>query len=729
MTVLIRKKRALLFLVASLFIQGCFLNTKVTTLSKSTPSTLSPNTEQPDAPSESYILTVEKVYPLNGSDFLKFIKGNNGGTDLVSQPDVACDGTEPAAIDSCIHGGDKLKVALPTINSCDNLTLSDSLNAFSWFCKNNLAPQTGVTFYSVGFQQNKGLSDIIDFTALNWKTNFVELKQAGVSIGTSTSEKWWSNQAGRNPISVLSDSSASTLSLTSTTAAGTILVVPTNMDSTGINIDTDQIAIVVKNGATLYFNGTVANCHGYSAETTGGDYKCLIASGSQKYVWLEGSFSDKSSSTPFGDMIIFLHTAKNFIFNKILIQKTGTSEAIYTEMSQNLLFSDIKIQQAWGTYTVFSVGNTSFSRFKNIRVANYTEAGGSYWSLMSLFGNSNGNILSHLNLALSSSGHALVIEGSENTLSDILVTNTRTNLYVLGNRNTVHHLTTISANTTDLAAFGNSNLYNQILSIEGYTMLDVSGDGHVFSQMGFFPGESWTGAITIDASNVKFTNNIITHDIAGPGRCTANAAKTNPGTITTNCGNTGLSNANWTYFTSTFDVDFLVGGVDDSANQTSPSTGFVPFTSITDWLNFENFFRTWIPQTPGDTHCLTGNCFINDYRFNSISNPFLNVSSNGSTANAAFVPNAPCPAAVNGNNTITSTHTAPIVFLVNALEINDDGVGNDNGLCETGDRCIYSPNLGAYQGQGDYLSNGTCSFQNGTVQNVKMYAYPEIQVN
>tara|TARA_B110001454_G_C12723212_1_gene435862 strand:+ start:4027 stop:6228 length:2202 start_codon:yes stop_codon:yes gene_type:complete len=727
------KNRVLIFLFASTFIQGCFLNSKISTLSQNLPSAESPDSDadpsNPDSPSSSYNLTVEKVYPTNGADFLKFIKGNNGGTDLVSQPDIACDGTEVAAIDSCIHGGDKLKVSLPTINSCDNLTLSDSLGAFSWFCKNNLAPNSGVTFYSVGFQENKGLADIIDFTGLDWKVNSVELKQSGVSIGTSTAEKWWSIQAGRNPIVTLPDSSMSTLTLTSTTAPGTILVVPTNLDTVGVNIDTDQIAIVVKNEATLSFTGTVNNCDGSSAEMAGANYKCLIASGNQKYVWLEGSFSDKSTGNPFGDMIIFLHTAKNFVLNRIQIRKTGTYEAIYTELSQNLLLANIKIQQAWGAYNIFSINNTRYSRFKNIRVSNNTEGGGSYWNLMALTGNSNGNILSHLNLGLTASGHALAVEGSENIISDILISNARTNLYLLGDRNTVHQLTTITANTTDLATLGNSNLLNQILSIEGYTILDVGGDGNILSQMGFLTGEPWTGAINVDASNVKFTNNIIIHDNANAGRCSANAAKTNPGTVTSICGNTGLSDANWVYFASSYLVDFLVGEVPDGVNQTSPSVGAVPFASITDWLNFENFFRIWVPQTPGDTHCLTGNCFINDYRFNSISNPFLNVSNDGSTANSVFVSNATCPAAVHGNKTITSTHTSPVVFLVNALEILDDGVGNDNGLCETGDRCIYSPNIGVYQGQGDYLSNGTCLFQNGTVQNVKMYAYPEIQVN
>lgn len=726
MTIFEIRNRTLILFAASIFIQGCFLNSRITSLvSSSNEAPKSPDT----SPGTLYDLVVEKVYPLNGADFLKFIKGNNGGTDLVSQPDVACDGTESAAIDACIHGGDKLKVSLRMMSSCDNLTLTDSLNAFSWFCKTNQPPGSGVTFYSVGFQDNKGLSDIIDFTARDWKANFVELKQSGVSIGVSSSQKWWSIQSGRNPIEELPSSSASVLSLTSSTAAGTIFVVSNDTDTIGINIDTDQIGIVVKDGATLYYNGTVNNCEGSSAETAGANYKCLIASGNQKYTWLEGSFSDKSSSTPFGDMIFFLHTAKNFVLKKIDIKKTGTSEAIYTELSQNLFLVDIKIQQAWGTYTVLSVSNSSYSRFKNIRIANSTDGGGSFWNLMTLYGSSDGNILSHLNLGLSATGHALVVEGADNIVSDSLVSYSRNNLNILGDRNTVHHVTTVQANTTDLLVAGNSNLINQTLLVEGYTMLEVNGDGHILSQMGFSAGDPWTPAISVDASNVAFTENIAIHDDANTGRCSANAMRTNPGTVTTNCGNVGLSDANWIFFPSSYQVDFLVGIATDAANQTSPSIGSIPFASITDWVNFENFFRMWVPQPGAGSHCLTGNCFISDHRFNSIASPFLNKSNNGVNANSAFVSDSICPEAVHGDKTVTNKQTTPITFLINALEISTDGVGNDNGLCESGDRCIYSPNLGAYQGHGDYLANGTCSFQDGAVRNVIMYAYPEIQVN
>lgn len=39
-------------------------------------------------------------------------------------------------------------------------------------------------------------------------------------------------------------------------------------------------------------------------------------------------------------------------------------------------------------------------------------------------------------------------------------------------------------------------------------------------------------------------------------------------------------------------------------------------------------------------------------------------------------------------------------FLRYAVEDLDDGIGNDNGLCDANEACLFAPNLGAYQGHG-----------------------------
>jgi hypothetical protein len=49
---------------------------------------------------------------------------------------------------------------------------------------------------------------------------------------------------------------------------------------------------------------------------------------------------------------------------------------------------------------------------------------------------------------------------------------------------------------------------------------------------------------------------------------------------------------------------------------------------------------------------------------------------------------------------ISGTVTCLAKFLDNANEVMLDHVGNDNGLCELGEDCVFTPNYGRYQGHG-----------------------------
>ena len=61
------------------------------------------------------------------------------------------------------------------------------------------------------------------------------------------------------------------------------------------------------------------------------------------------------------------------------------------------------------------------------------------------------------------------------------------------------------------------------------------------------------------------------------------------------------------------------------------------------------------------------------------------------------------------------------IFLRNASELLGDGLGNENGLCESFELCVYSPNIGAYQGEGTFTDIGTIA--SGTVQGVYLIQY------
>jgi hypothetical protein len=54
-----------------------------------------------------------------------------------------------------------------------------------------------------------------------------------------------------------------------------------------------------------------------------------------------------------------------------------------------------------------------------------------------------------------------------------------------------------------------------------------------------------------------------------------------------------------------------------------------------------------------------------------------------------------------------------------AVEIIGDEIGNENGLCESNEACVLSPNIGAYQGHGAFLPPTT--FSNAEFTGITLY--------
>ncbi len=51
-----------------------------------------------------------------------------------------------------------------------------------------------------------------------------------------------------------------------------------------------------------------------------------------------------------------------------------------------------------------------------------------------------------------------------------------------------------------------------------------------------------------------------------------------------------------------------------------------------------------------------------------------------------------------------------------------DGIGNDDLLCESNETCIYTPNIGSYQGHGALVEAAVIG-TGGTVGNVTLLQY------
>ena len=224
----------------------------------------------------------------------------------------------------------------------------------------------------------------------------------------------------------------------------------------------------------------------------------------------------------------------------------------------------------------------------------------------------------------------------------------------------------------------------------------------------------------------RWTGNLFVEDIAD--NCWVEPG-TNPGLIDNTCTDTGEDGSS-VYTGQLSDavlhlVDLSASfagkvSVDDGVN-TSDSSGTQIETLITDWSHFESIHRAWgvdggaFPSDDNRGNCESGTCRIWDWRLVAADVVLLDF-------NGAFQVDAPCPASAHGGTALTDSQSVPNTFLPNATEILFDPLGDDDGLCETGEACIYSPNFGFYQGESDLTLSG-CQFQDDLVSGIQMYAY------
>ena len=183
--------------------------------------------------------------------------------------------------------------------------------------------------------------------------------------------------------------------------------------------------------------------------------------------------------------------------------------------------------------------------------------------------------------------------------------------------------------------------------------------------------------------------------------------------------------------------------ITDSVNGDFASSTSVAYVSINDWLSFSNLLRgigklNGGSNFPGSTSrgkCVGGgaNCALYDFSLLSTDTVLRNANITGGgtgcpTAATMFTHTWIATSQAACNNVIGATFngtTCTSTILRNSVELINDGVGNDNGLCEANEDCLLTPNIGSYQGHGNLVSSSTLSggCPDVTTQGIKLYQY------
>ncbi len=706
------------------------------------------------------------LYPVNGANWNDYVK--NDGTSALDASDTACDpttnGTGP---DLCLHAGELREFDMTGLSSCSGVTVSDALGAFDWACDDSTGTVRAI---STGLKPGKYLSDLIDWTATppTWKDNSVTATD-GSNTDQSSPGVWWQNP-------VIADSTSSSLS----TPSG--IYVFTKNTGTGFSIDADHIGVVIKPGVSLT-SGTSGNdvlfAQAHSFLWLEGEMSGAIGSATLHVIGASFSVGRKLKVSGSSRTGISISNSNNSKWtNLVATDNTGTGIEVggsYCDVEQltaqrnklgihvlalsnNSTYKNLTSQDnTGGGMLVGSTGSqgTKSDQFEHLLITNNTRTGlesdylnnSQFADVVSLH---NGNGTSDANIddyfvrntlfsdivAIGSPGHGFYtsndannvlanVIASDNGSSGVYVGTYSGNFVILGltavnNVNDGLYMEN-SANTQVLdSALANNGRYGLYVWQSTYTELHNTGTAdNGTKDVNLYKADysAFSGLFTV--TNLS-TSCLVTQGtqpgLAATGGCTAAGAST--ATAATGHVENGILGQ---------------VAVDDATN-TSDTNGTAGFSSISDWSGFDSHYRGWglasgMPGAGSRGACLTGSsCQIWDFGLSasdstqargiipaptstSVANHLWYVSSSSSSADCALIPGA------SWNGSTCSSN-----YLLDAVEVVGDGIGNDNGLCESGETCIVMPNLGGYQGHGALASAGSIG-SGGTVTNVTLEKY------
>jgi len=725
-----------LFLAVGVATSSCSLVIKIPKPSSNLNSALSTNL--------GILIKLLPVYPLhaNWNDYVHFTSGL--AATPYNQADSDCLGTENGYF-GCVHGGEKRRFSVPGYASCAGLTAQDNLGVFNWVCNSSQNP---VVFYSRAFNAGKGLKDLINSSNLQFNPLGVTVTNAsGTVVATALPSLQWSNPIV-NILPTL-NSAASITTLPGSASPGTIYALNSGTAtlSAGFLMPTDRTSLVTLGNSTFQWAGVGGNnCFANTMQT--------MVCPTGKYQWLEGSFDGYNAG---GTVGVGIRDVSNYSRRHLLkIQNAGIGVA----SSDHNLYDQTSIANT--TSTGLSGVGGNFQQFYNITLNNVTAG-------INFDGMANTIMNGVFGSNISGAGFAGGVGGGtlwkQNTITQMTFLNGGGPTFELKSaagrfvtQNTFAHFTFLNApgpTTLILSELANGGTHTQNVHSDivianfpnfGWAIsLDTVSNGAFYDLLLNGNGGGSRGVNNVSnnsSTNMSFDGSIRMNGFAAPCVNTAATFYMNNGcqygpTFTENVVQGVSLTSSFQGIVASDPVNQSSGGgLGNQAYAVAPTTPAMDFFNFTDSL-----FRGWgysgvagFLDTSRMGACSGGqNCQMYDSKLLASDSIALNFYG----AMSASLPN--CPTSVDGAGDIypaggpnpTIIHDSNgHYYLKNAVEIQfDDAPGaNNNGLCESGEKCIYAPNSGAYQGEGDFTAQ-TCIFHNGPsdgthLQNVTLYYYP-----
>jgi hypothetical protein len=592
--------------------------------------------------------------------------------------DIAADFCGPASA-QCVDGGAFRYTELAAADCSEVGTIEDELQLFLWGCAED--ESAGTLAISHGFAPGKGLRDAIDFASDEFRPNRVTARDGADQIITQTPlEIWFFNPIldfGAQP-----------------EEPHQILLVGNR--TTVIPMNTDYVALVSRPGTAIAIPGSPTG----AVLPSGLSWLEVDIDGNGGYgVYANGTphLSVRNSTITGVNVGVYVRQASGFTGADLNLQ--GNNIGVYVDQSPRTQLERVRAVDNTGTgiWVADSAG---------VVLSNATVTGSN--TGVSFSGNTGGSIASGI-LAL---GNAVGISLDANSLlrNSVAALSQNAGVAVPTGANGVRIERTVSllngagydldATGTLIVDSGASE--NVGAGFDASTAVTFQGDTWSANNGAFFAGDSCAPLANADCAGVLD---------AGGGVCAFGP------------GATVLADPPL--------LDAFTGAIAEPSNASAPN-GTAVHDAITDWFThgseLSGFGRA---GTVDDYDCgARGKCTGSDtcqvYDFGAVpAGPAIRVVANASGDDAfAFVQQtgaasaAACTAAYPGSSFAGGSCTS--TSLESAVELLLDAAGDDDGLCESDERCAFTPNLGVDQGLHTALAS--FPFSDGQLTGVQLYA-------
>jgi hypothetical protein len=618
-------------------------------------------------------------YPNNGAEWNDYVK--NDGTTRLNATDQACDAT----VGNCLHGGEMRVWRSGQAVACTGLVVRDALDAFNWICDGSGG---SAAFISTNLKDGKRLSDLIDFDQRVWRDNQVIV--TGTATLSSPLGKWWA-------VPIEAANAGGSL------RSRRIYVVTADPHAT-YGLDADKVALVVRPGVVLQGPG-------------GGDW--VVSTNTWlgpplKHLWIEGTVNGAGAGAG-----VYLFGSNYSVVRGVEVYNAQTGLAL--GLTSNNLLSDLRLYNNTGTGLY--AGRVPNNRFSDLIVTNNGGDGVVITGVVE--DRPRGNSLRNV-LAANNAGNGVTIALADNTRLERVasVGNGQSGVWLWWTRSTTLSGVTSVNNGVDGISSQSDNV-----TLDSTVTARNAGRGISFS------GSSYnvinTAAVGNGGVGISLSTSAYFSGALKVGGNLDDCWVSGPTGLRTDCTNDGSSDAT---LTTGVNVNTSFAGkimVDDPQNS-SDTNGAALYENISDWTHFANPLRAWSADGttfPNPGGCVSGvSCRIWDWSLASTDNVLrgalaLPTGNNTLTHRWTVSPSQSDCLTIPGAVWDSATSSCTSTFLRHAMEIAGDGIGNDNGLCESGEACLFTPNIGAYQGHGTLQSAGT--FVNGALTDITLWRYSD----